>query len=332
MMEIVEKLETLKKQSKLPAKVAAILKDLYLSYSNSVVSHSDYSKQDIVDIFSAVIPLIVEQAAHPHQFGSFHQAITSPINYYQVGIDFVKPLISKVVVRGEANVETIAKMIDQNENVILLANHQTELDPQAISIALEDKFPKLAKEIIFVAGDRVVTDPIAVPFSLGRNLLCIYSKRHIAHPPEKKMEKQMHNQRTMRVMKELLSMGGKFIYVAPSGGRDRMNSSGTIPLAEFEPNNIEMFRLMAEQAGHITHFFPLALVTHDLLPPPRDVESELGEMRTANRTHALFSFGSEIDTKNFAKSHVADRIERRKALADHVFQLVNEAYQKLLKE
>ena len=43
--------------------------------------------------------------------------------------------------------------------------------------------------MIFVAGERVITDPLAIPFSMGSNLLCIYSKRYIDHPPEKKIEK-----------------------------------------------------------------------------------------------------------------------------------------------
>ncbi len=50
--------------------------------------------------------------------------------------------------------------------------------------------------MIFVAGERVITDPLAVPASMGRNLLCIYSKRYIDHPPELKSEKQLHNKRT----------------------------------------------------------------------------------------------------------------------------------------
>jgi glycerol-3-phosphate O-acyltransferase len=30
-----------------------------------------------------------------------------------------------------------------------------------------------------VAGDRVTTDLLAMPFSMGRNLLCIFSKKHV---------------------------------------------------------------------------------------------------------------------------------------------------------
>ena len=50
-----------------------------------------------------------------------------------------------------------------------------------------------------VAGDRVTTDVVAVPFSKARNLLCIYSKRHIDNPPEEKPKKMRHNAKTMTV-------------------------------------------------------------------------------------------------------------------------------------
>lgn len=318
---------SLLKKAKLPEKVASIVFELFSSYQTTLEHSPEYGRDYVDAIFTTLIDLVEKQIASPAHFGFYHQATRAPFDYYAYGLKFVAPLISSCYVSGWHHVETIDRLLSENKNVILLANHQSELDPQAISVALQEKFPKLGVEMIFVAGDRVVSDPIAVPFSLGRNLLCIYSKRHIAHPPEKKMEKQIHNQRTMKVMKEMLSQGGRCIYVAPSGGRDRMNAQGEIPVADFDPNNIEMFRLIAEQSKHPTHFFPLALVTHDLLPPPRAIESELGEMRSVNRKEALFAFGEEIDTKHFpGVEGICDRLERRKAFADHVYKIVAESY------
>ena len=54
---------------------------------------------------------------------------------------------------------------------------------------LEKEHPRLAEEMIFVAGHRVISDPLAVPLSIGRNLICIYSKKHIENPPEVKAAK-----------------------------------------------------------------------------------------------------------------------------------------------
>ena len=71
--------------------------------------------------------------------------------------------------------------------------------------------------MIFVAGHRVTTDPVAIPFSRGVNLLCIYSKKYIDVPPEKKAEKLAHNSKTIAKLEDLLNEGGKCIYVAPAG-------------------------------------------------------------------------------------------------------------------
>ena len=51
------------------------------------------------------------------------------------------------------------------------------------------------RDTIFVAGDRVQTDAIAVPFSMGRDLLCIYSKRHMNNPPELASKKKTRDAR-----------------------------------------------------------------------------------------------------------------------------------------
>lgn len=48
---------------------------------------------------------------------------------------------------------------------------QTEADPQVISLLMErEGYGELASQLINVAGHRVTTDPLAIPFSMGRNL------------------------------------------------------------------------------------------------------------------------------------------------------------------
>ena len=56
----------------------------------------------------------------------------------------------------------------------------------------------------------------------------------------------------MELMSRLLQEGGKVIYVAPSGGRDRRNAEGEIEVAPFDPQSVEMFYLMARK-GKNTH-------------------------------------------------------------------------------
>ena len=174
----------------------------------------------------------------------------------------------------------------------------------------------------------MTTDPLAIPFSMGRNLLCIHSKKYIDHPPEQKHEKQIQNKRTMQRMIDLLSEGGHAIYVAPSGGRDRINAEGMLEIAPFDPQSIGMFYLMTKKADRPTHFYTLALSTYHVLPPPETTEVELGESRIAHGGAVHLCFGPKIDMENFPGAEKTDdRIEKRKARANYLWQRVKKDYE-----
>jgi glycerol-3-phosphate O-acyltransferase len=234
---------------------------------------------------------------------------------------------NKSTILGLEFVDKIVKQLKAKENVVLLSNHQTETDPQAIAILLQKTHPELAEEIIYVAGERVVTDPPAIPFSMGTNLLCIYSKRYIDYPLEQKAQKLLHNKNTMELMSRLLQEGGKIIYVAPSGGRDRRDAQGNVFPAPFDPNSIEMFYLMAKKAKTPTHFYPLALDTYELLPPPETIQVELGEQRIAKRTPIHLAFGPEFDMEHILDGETKEA--RRKARADAIWQTVYDLYRRI---
>lgn len=68
------------------------------------------------------------------------------------------------------------------------------------ALLLEHTHPNLATDVIYVAGDRVVTDPLCKPFSMGRNLFCVHSKKRMDDFPELKAEKQRTNRRTLAAM------------------------------------------------------------------------------------------------------------------------------------
>lgn len=116
---------------------------------------------------------------------------------------------------------TIAEQLSAGHNVVLLANHQTEADPAVMALMLEASHPRLATDLTYVAGDRVVLDPFCKPFSMGRNLLCVFSKKRINDVPEFAKQKQAANIRTLKEMARLIRGGGNLIWIAPSGGRDR---------------------------------------------------------------------------------------------------------------
>ena len=123
----------------------------------------------------------------------------------------------------------------------------------------------------------------------------------------------------MEKMSALLKEGGKIIYVAPSGGRDRKNEQGIVEVAPFDPNSIELFYLMTRKAATRTHFIPLALATYDLLPPPETVQKELGEIRQAKKTPIHLFFGSPFDMNHFPGAEEKDKLLYRKNLTYHLY-------------
>jgi glycerol-3-phosphate O-acyltransferase len=277
-------------EGKIPEKYAKLFLQFYQAYKQTLQEHG-ISMAPHETTFLVFLERVKEQIKAPFAFPPYHRQILEPFDYYQFGLSFIRPLVDEKhsSVFGEEALRQIDEKIERKENVIFFANHQIEADPQAISLLLERKHPKIAKEIICVAGERVLTDPLAIPFSMGRNLLCIYSKRHIDHPPELKPQKQLHNKKTMELMSKLLCEGGHAIYVAPSGGRDRADALGNVQIAPFDPQSLEMFYLMAQKATRPTSFYPMALDTYDLLPPPQTVERELGEERQTKRAEYIWS-------------------------------------------
>lgn len=319
-------IESLVKKGKLPSSMGENLLQFYHSYIDAI-QYNNFSREDVEPLLLSLLSFVMEQCIHPIRFEIFHKRITSPFNYYQFGLDFIRPLIDfkRSLVKNGEILDKIEDQLQKGENVIFLANHQIEPDPQVISLLLEKKHPKMAEEMIFVAGHRVVTDPLAVPFSLGRNLLCIYSKKHMQHPPEKKAEKVLHNQRTMKVMAELLTEGGKCIYVAPSGGRDRPNDTNEILPALFDPQSVDMFSLIAKRAKTPTHFYPLVLSTYQILPPPNTVEKEIGEKRLAAFAPVFLEFGEEVDLENMALE-IENKHERREKRTAMLNEIVRNIY------
>ncbi|MES2199890.1 MAG: 1-acyl-sn-glycerol-3-phosphate acyltransferase [Chlamydiota bacterium] len=326
-MDLRTKLKKACESSLLPEMHKKHFLEMFESYAQVLEKHHiDVSLY--APIFFDFLKKIEENIKVPFAFSPFHKQIISPFNYYKFGIDFFSPLIDipNSSVTGHSYLQEIADKLANGENVIFLANHQIEADPQAISVLLEDLHPNLAKKMIFVAGERVISDPLAIPFSLGRNLLCIYSKRYIDHPPELKAQKQIHNKKTLELMSQLLSEGGHSIYVAPSGGRDRADANGHVSVSKFDPQSIELFYLMTKKASKPTSFYPMALATYSLLPPPSTIQKELGEARTTNRGSIHLWVGPQISMDNFPGSAESDKKQRRELRANYIWEQVSTAY------
>jgi len=328
-LNFLEKVQLYKEQHILTTQQAGAVKSFYTTYLESV-DQEQFPPSEIDKMFFAFLEEVKKQAQGPYQFQLYHKKVRKPFDYYRFGIDFFRPLIDKTSssIIGEKYIKEVAEHLKQNHNVVFLANHQTEADPQAIGILLEEKYPDLAEKMIFVAGERVVTDIPAIPFSMGCDLICIYSKRYIDHPPELKTQKQLHNKKSMVLMSELLSEGGKCIYVAPSGGRDRRNAQGEIEIAPFDPKSIEMFYLMAKKSKTPTFFYPMALGTYELLPPPEKIQIEIGEHRALKRVGIHMAIGPQIDMEHFPGSDNSDKDVRRKSRSDYIWKIVHDDYRK----
>ena len=234
--ELFELLDRSLKKGVLPGKTHRILLEFYDCYKKAALMAGS-SEKIFIPLFFTYVQLIIEQFHSPFSFSPYHEKIRSPFDYYRFGLDFLRPIVDlyRSTLLGDRSLNEISSYLKKGENVVFFANHQVEPDPQIMSLLLEKKYPTLAEEIIFVAGERVLIDPLAIPLSMGRNLLCIYSKKHIDYPPECKLQKQLHNKRTMKKMSALLSEGGKAIFVAPSGGRDRPDESGKIESLPLTP-------------------------------------------------------------------------------------------------
>lgn len=232
--------------------------------------------------------------------------------------------LEKSVVFGNDNLKQAFERAANGENIVFLANHQSEADPQVVSALLEKNgYGEEAARIVYVAGHKVTTDALAIPFSMGRNLLCIHSKRHIMVEPELKSKKTQQNLQTMGAMTEKLKKGGAILWVAPSGGRDRRDlETMKVPVAPFDQKTIDLFRLLGNKSKKPTHFYPMALVSYDLCPPPDVIESSVGEKRNVRFTPVGMAVSEEVPN--------IGGVESRHLFTEHAEAECIRDYEKLL--
>jgi len=269
----------------------------------------------VADYFSTLAELIRKERKRPHYFEgtdvtgthfekyNSHHEYSKFFDYQKFGIDVTRPLIDweKSVVRGAENLQKIKAQLDAGDNVVFCSNHQSESDTHCYFTLMEDQmgpeFGEIARNTVFIAGERVLRDPIVVPFSRGCSLLTVYSKKHIDSEPELKAAKMGHNGKTMKQLGAFFAKGGTCMWFAPSGGRDRRDAdTGKVEPAPYDPNAIEMIRQVATQAGALekTHFYPMSLATHCIFPPPTSVGGAYGEERVVNFVPLGLAVGEEI--------------------------------------
>ncbi|KAK4486541.1 hypothetical protein RD792_009225 [Penstemon davidsonii] len=243
---------------RLPINVAQAMEELYLNYRNAVLQSGHPNANEIVLSNMAVaLDRIFMDVRDPFQFSPHHEAIREPFDYYLFGQKYIRALVDfRSSFLGNMSIfNEMEKKLHQGENIILVSNHQSEADPAVISLLLESTSPFIAENMICVAGDRVVTDPLCKPFSMGRNLLCVYSKKHMNDDPELIDMKKKANTKKL-------------------GERD-----GPAFEAPFDASAVDNMRRLTEHAGVPGHIYPLAVLCYDIMPPPPQVEKDIGEKR-----------------------------------------------------
>ncbi|GFZ08684.1 phospholipid/glycerol acyltransferase family protein [Actinidia rufa] len=298
----------------------------------------------------------------------------------------------------------------QGHNIVFISNHQTEADPAVIALLLEATHPHIAEKMTYVAGDRVITDPLCKPFSMGRNLLCVYSKKHMYDIPELAEMKRKANTRSLKEMALLLSAstsrfnpqnpvgdsfnkstatsesasvstliipsssttslvrtlqtkntivalspggrireprelrdgsssdfiqfkdvdtilgGSQIIWIAPSGGRDRPDpiTREWYP-APFDAASVDNMRRLTEHTGVPGHIYPLAVLCYDIMPPPPQVEKEIGERRLISFHGTGLSVAPEISFSEIVAA-CGDPEKSKMAYAKALYDSVTEQY------
>eukprot|EP00878_Enallax_costatus_P002142 GHUV01002310.1.p1 GENE.GHUV01002310.1~~GHUV01002310.1.p1 ORF type:complete len:410 (+),score=143.65 GHUV01002310.1:222-1451(+) len=323
-------LAQLVKAGKLPGKLQASWIDFYDVYKQTVVN-SGVADPELVTtkIQCTIADCVINQLIDPYTFPSAHKRLLEPYNYYNFGQRYVSSLINlnNSFLGHAERWNKIAEQLAAGHNVVLLANHQTEADPGVFAHMLESSHPNLATDVIYVAGDRVVTDALCKPFSMGRNLFCVHSKKRLDDVPELKASKMETNRKTLVAMQRAFNTGGSLVWIAPSGGRDRPKDDVWSPDA-FDPAAVELMRNLINRAKQPGHLYPMAMFSYPVMPPPKTVDKALGERRITAYSGVGISVCDELDWQAII-SGIEVKEAAQKALADAAWQAVVDEYTQL---
>ncbi|KAG5067751.1 hypothetical protein JHK85_000128 [Glycine max] len=237
----------------LPANVAAGMEEVYNNYKSAVIQSGDpKSKEIVLSNMIALLDRIFLDVTDPFVFQPHHKAKREPFDYYVFGQNYIRPLVdfkNSYVGNMPLFIEMEEKL-KQGHNIILMSNHQTEADPAIIALLLETRLPYIAENM------HMLDDPALVEMKRNANI------------------------RALKEMAMLLRSGSQIVWIAPSGGRDRPDPhTGEWAPAPFDTSSVDNMRRLVEHSGPPGHVYPLAILCHDIMPPPLKVEKEIGEKR-----------------------------------------------------
>ncbi|KAM1787342.1 hypothetical protein ACFX13_038230 [Malus domestica] len=314
---------------RLPSTVASGMEELYQNYKNAILQSGNPKADEIVlSNMTAVLDRVFLDIEDPFIFSPYHKAMREPFDYYMFGQNYIRPLVDfrNSYVGNHSIFYEIEEKLQQGHNIFLISNHQTEADPAVIALLLESTNPHLAEKMTYIAGDRVLTDPLCKPFSMGRNLICVYSKKHMNDVPELADMKRKANTRSLKEMAVLLRGGSQIVWIAPSGGRDRPDpATGEWYPAPFDAASLDNLRRLGEHSAAPGHIYPLALLCHNIMPPPPQVEKEIGERRMISFHGTGLSVAPEITFSDITAS-CQNSEEAREVYTQALYGIVTEHY------
>lgn len=338
-LKFLDKVKLCRERDLIPQNVLHVMEGWFYSYCKAIeksmhvtTDPESYSEE----IFDTLLRLVRQQVEDPYLFECYHEKIRAPFDLYEFGMRFATPLVdiwhSRVL--GMANIQKAVEQVEAGENVVFVANHQSEGDPHAVDVLLNRVVgldPEFGENIVFMAGDRVREDPLVAPFSAGRNLLTVYSKKHINDIPNLRGQKLKHNRKAINATRALFKEGGCCVWFAPSGGRDRRSAdSGRVEVAPFNHDSLEMMRITARKSGKPVHFYTMSLATYAMLPPPESVGgATFGEPRTVTYAPMNMSVAPEVDWEALGPENVKDKEERSRKRALHLQNLIEQNYEKI---
>lgn len=122
-----------------PERLIGAVSELYSNYKAAILGSGIEGADEVfvarvmASVCERVLLQLNPDAAYT--FPSFHERILEPYNYYNFGQRYIRGLIdfTTSLLGNEAGFEEIEQQLKNGENVVLLANHQTEVRHSAQS-------------------------------------------------------------------------------------------------------------------------------------------------------------------------------------------------------
>ena len=129
------KLAKAKEKYNIPAEYEAIMQGFFTSYMTEVYKagrDTDHYEKVLTKLFKQIL----ENTKEPYKFPPYHEAIREPLDYYALGNEFATGVINNEdsAILGLEQIAKIKEQLAAGDNVVMLANHQSEADPQIFSV------------------------------------------------------------------------------------------------------------------------------------------------------------------------------------------------------